>query len=179
MVSWHPLVFPLALASPPAQPSNPAPAPPAAAGRSQGMSLQQWDSMQAYSGGGPAKHLQAGKKPPKRRSTGGTTSKPSESSKSSHPAPAPVVGPSAGTTPKDSKKLSSRALKRSRPYIKWEPTPKQLRHAHLLLRGEAPYAVEEPKRLPSSDSRVKGARKWMCPILTVKQSLLTIILLMN
>ena len=62
------------------------------------------------------------------------------------------------------KQLSSRALKRLRPYIKWEPDHRQLQNCYLLLNGKALYNVPvQPVCLPLSDPQVVGAAKWLCP----------------
>ena len=151
---------PAALVPPaPAHPAPvpPAPAPPAAAGRSSGMTLQQWAAIEASSGGGPAKPTRAGSKPPQRKSL----SKGSRTSTTTS-APAGVAAQGAAITA--GKQLSSRARKRLRPYIKWEPDHRQLQNSYLLLNGKAPYSVpEQPVCLSLSDPRVVGAAKWMCP----------------
>ena len=139
----------------PQPPSTSSHKPPPAAGHAPGMTMQQWDALQVPSGGDFNRPIASAKKSSRRRSA----------TKSST-VPTGKVPTQKGTTLPD-KPLSSRALKRQRPYITWEPTPEQLRHAQLLFRGEAPYAVPEPTCLAVSDPRVsepKGACKWMCPM---------------
>ena len=139
----------------PQPPSTSSHKPPPAAGRTPGMTMQQWDALQVPSGGGSSRPIASAKKSLRKRSA------PKSST-----VPTGKVPAQKGATLPD-KPLSSRALKRQRPYIPWEPNPEQLRHAQLLLRGEAPYAVPEPTCLAVSDPRVsgpKGACKWMCPM---------------
>ena len=139
----------------PQPPSTSSHKPPPVAGRAPGMTMQQWDALQVPSGGDSSRPIAPAKKSSRRRSA----------TKSST-VPTGKVPAQKGTTLPD-KPLSSRALKWQRPYIPWEPNPEQLRHAQLLLRGEAPYAVPEPTCLAVSDPRVsgpKGACKWMCPM---------------
>ena len=153
---------PAALVSP--APAHPAPvppalAPPAAASRSSGMTLQQWAALEASSGGGLAKPTGAGPKPLQRKSLPkGTRTRATTS------APAGVAAQGVAATAGVGKPLSSRALKRLRPYIKWEPDHRQLQHSYLLLNGKAPYNVPtSPVCLPLSDPRMVKGAKWMCP----------------
>ena len=127
----------------PPAPAPPAPAPPAAASRSSGMTVQQWAAIEASSGGGPAKPTRAGSKPPQRKSL----SKGSRTSTTTS-ASAWVAAQGAATTA--GKRLSSRARKRLRPYIKWEPDHRQLQNCYLLLNGKAPYSVPVPPGVPPS-----------------------------
>ena len=143
----------------PPAPAHPAPAPPAAAGRSSGMTLQQWAVLEASSGGGSAKPTGAGPKPPQRKSLPKRTR-----TRATTNAPAGVAAQGAAATAGAGKPLSSRALKRLRPYITWEPDHRQLQHSYLLLNGKAPYNIPtSPVCLPLSDSRVVKGAKWMCP----------------
>ena len=77
----------------PSAPAHPAQAPPAAASRSSGMTVQQWAAIEASSGGGPAKPTRAGSKPPQRKSL----SKGSRTSATTN-APAGVAAQGAAIT---------------------------------------------------------------------------------
>ena len=97
--------------------------------------------------------------PVRRSSRGG-------SAKSSIPVPTHTSGGAAQRAASTTgKKLSSREQKLQRKYILWSPSDQQLRHAHLLLRGDPPYKMVPPECLKATDSRVDKKspnNKWLC-----------------
>ena len=139
----------------------PAPAPSTGMGRSPGMSLAQWEALQASSGGGPTKPTGLGRRPSQRRAT-------STVSSATPPTPTPPTGAGGvaqGAASSSQASLSSRAKKKARGFIPWNPTAAQLSHAQLLLRGSGKYYMDPPLCLSLNDPRMGGlppSKKWRC-----------------
>ena len=130
--------------------------PPAARGSARTPG-QQEGLASTSTGGGQAKPTGLGRRPSQRRSS--TISTPL-------PAPASHTGGAAQRAASSvDPSLSSRAQKKARGFIPWNPSAEQLNQAQLLLRGQAPYNMSGPLCLPSSDSRMKDlpiTKKWRC-----------------
>ena len=134
---------------------------PPAAGRSPGMSLEQWEAISAPSGGGQVR--------PSRPGHGSLPRRAVHSSLTTAPAPPastmPTGGAAQGAASSSGKPLSSRERKKARGFIVWYPSQDQLMHAQLLLRGASFYKMDTPICLSSSDPRMVGvplSKKWLC-----------------
>ena len=142
-----------------------APAPPTGMGRSPGMSLDQWEALQASSGGGPSRSTGPGQRPSQRRAT--STFTPSSHLSVPHPTGAGKAAQGAASSSAAS--LSSRAKKKARGFIPWNPTADQLGHAHRLLQGSGEYTMPPPLCLSLNDPRMGGrpsSQKWRCALCT-------------
>ena len=133
---------------------------PPAAGRSPGMSLEQWEAISAPSGGGQVRPSRPGRGSLQRRAVRSSTL----SSTSAVPS-LPTGGDAPGAAPSSGKALSSREKKKARAFIVWAPTQDQLMHAQLLLKGDSIYKMDAPICLTASDPRMTGvplSKKWLC-----------------
>ena len=86
---------------------------------------------------------------------------------SSSVAPVPTSAGGAAQRAASSSKasLSSRAKKKARGFIPWNPSADQLSHAQLLLRGSGRYYMDPPLCLSINDPRMGGrpsSQKWRC-----------------
>ena len=133
---------------------------PPAAGRSPGMSLEQWEAISAPSGGGQVRPSRPGRGSLQRRAVRSSTL-----SSTSAVSSLPTGGDALGAAPSSGKALSSREKKKARAFIVWAPTQDQLMHAQLLLKGDSIYKMDAPICLTASDPRMTGvplSKKWLC-----------------
>ena len=133
------------------------------------MSLEQWEARSTSSGGGRARSTGPGPQPSQRRVATSTSTQSSiDLVSASHTGGAAQGAASSSVKPK-----SSREQKKRRGFIVWDPSPDQLLHAQLLLRGTSYYKMDPPICLQSNDPRMAGlppSKKWKCAYCSTQTS---------